>query len=264
MQRVLSSDPFAPKTANRPGFWARQFAVVSTEKQDRFDVIFGIVLPVICLVVDPIVFQGGFFGEQPILGRFQLFAYLFCGLQLGIFLFWRAMPRHLAPPAGLIGGILLAGALFSFIVGVLMLPLTLLALIFLIGIVGFTPFMTSFVYLRTGIRALKAQQSNAIFKSRFLLAAMTGLLSVALPVLISVQISMHVSAAMNQLLYGDERQARVAISWLKWLPVRSSNRRQIVVAYGQATDPRKRDVLKQYYKELTGDDIDRELYFLND
>ena len=227
--------------------------------------IFGVVLPIFFLVIDPIVFQGGFFGEQPILGRFKLFAYLFCGLQIGVFLCWRAMPRHLAPAAGLIGGILLAGALFSFIVGVLMLPLSLFALIILIGIVGFTPFLTAFVYLRTGIRAMKAQQRNPIFGSRFLMAMLTGLLAVALPALVSFQISLHVSAAMNQLLYGNEIQAQVALNRLKWLPVRSTNSTQmIMVAYREETDPKKKDVLKRYYKELTGEDIESQFWTFND
>ena len=264
MQSVLSRDPFAPRQANSSGFWARQFADVSTEKQDRFDIVLGIVLPVICLVVDPIVFQGGFFGEQPILGRFQLFAYLFCGLQIGIFLCWRTLARHLAPAAGLIGGILLAGALFSFIVGVLILPFTLLGLIILIGIVGFTPFLTAFVYLRTGIRALRSQQRNVLFESRFLLAVLTALLSVALPVLISYQVSTTISAGLDQILYGNPQEAEIAVNRLKWLPVSWSQRREIVIAYDNETSSEKKDVLKRRYKELTGEDIDRDRYFLRD
>jgi len=264
MQRVLSKSPFLPTRPGKVGFWARQFELVSTETQDRFDVIFGVVLPIFFLVIDPIVFQGGIFGEQPILGRFQMFAYLFCGLQIGVFLCWRTMARHLAPAAGLIGGILLAGALFSFIVGVLMLPLSLFALIVLIGIVGFTPFLTAFVYLRTGIRAMKAQERNPIFGSRFLLATLTGLLAVALPALLSFQISLHVSAAMNQLLYGNDIQAQLALNRLKWLPVRSTNAMQIVTAFRQETDPDKEFALKRYYKELTGEDIESQFWTFND
>src|ERR1041385_4442539 len=206
MQRVISRDPFAATPAKSSGFWARQFSDVSTEKQDRFDVVFGIVLPVICLVLDPIVFQGGFFGERPVLARFQLFAYLFSGLQIGIFLCWRTLARHLAPAAGLIGGVLLAGALFSLVVGVLIFPLTLVGLIVLIGIVGFTPFLTSFVYLRTGIRALRSQQRNALFESRFLLAIVAALLSVAMPFVISYQVSITTSTEISQILYGNPQE----------------------------------------------------------
>jgi len=256
MQRIISRDPFAPSPAKRSGFWARQFADVSTERQDVFDVVFGIVLPVICLVVDPIVFQGGFFGERPILGRFQLFAYLFCGLQIGIFLCWRTLARHLAPAAGLIGGVLIAGALFSFIVGVLILPLTLLGLIILIGVVGFTPFLTSFVYLRTGIRAQRTQQRNVLLESRFLLALTAALLSVAMPALLSYHVSAIVSTSMSQIVTGNPREAELAVHRLRWLPVSSTELGQLVDAYGNETSSEKKDALKRYYKEITGKDIE--------
>ena len=256
MQRVISRDPFAPRPAKRSGFWARQFAEVSTEKQNRFDVLFGIILPVICLVVDPIVFQGGFLGERPWLGRFQLFAYLFCGLQIGIFLSWRTLARHLAPAAGLIGGVLLTGALFSFIVGVLILPLTFFGLVVLIGIVGFTPFVTAFVYLRTGIRALKSQQRNALFESRFLLAAVTALLSVVMPALVGHQISMNISKSIDQIVYGNPQEAQVAVDRLKWLPVSSTSMSHLVDAYSNETRTERKNVLKRYYKEITGEDIE--------
>jgi hypothetical protein len=262
MQRVISRDPFAPRPAQRSGFWARQFADVSTEKQDRFDVVFGIVLPVICLVLDPIVFQGGFFGERPVLARFQLFAYLFCGLQIGIFLCWRTLARHLAPAAGLIGGVLLAGALFSFIVGILILPLTFLGLIILIGIVGFTPFVTAFVYLRTGIRALRTQQRNTLFQSRFLLAVVMAGLSVVMPALLSHQVSTTISKSVNEILYGNPQEAQVALDRLKWLPVSSTALSKLVDAYTFETRTEKKNVLKRYYKEITGEDI--EVNFSND
>ena len=260
MHRVISRDPFAPRPAKRSGFWARQFSDVSTEKQDRFDVFFGVVLPVICLLLDPIVFQGGFFGERPALARFQLFAYLFCGLQIGIFLCWRTLARHLAPAAGLIGGVLLAGSLFSLVVGVLILPLTLVGLIILIGIVGFTPFVTAFVYLRTGIRALRSQQRNALFQSRFLLALVMALLSVAMPGLVNHQVSTTISKSINQVLVGNPQEAQLAVDRLKWLPVSSIARSQLVEAYSNETRAERKIVLKRYYKEITGEDIEVNLF----
>ena len=262
MQRIISRDPFAPRPAKRSGFWARQFAEVSNERQDLFDVLFGIIIPVICLVVDPIVFQGGFLGERPWLGRFQLFAYLFCGLQIGVFLCWRTLARHLAPAAGLIGGVLLAGALFSFIVGVLILPLTIVGLVILIGIVGFTPFVTAFVYLRTGIRALRAQQKNTLFESRFLLAVVTALLSVVMPALVGHQVSTTISTSIDQIVYGNPQEAQLAVERLKWLPVSSTSMTGLVDAYSNDTRTERKNVLKRYYKDITGEDI--KVNFFND
>jgi hypothetical protein len=245
-------------------FWVRQFAVKATPSQDRFDVIFGVILPILCLVVDPVVFQGGILNEEPILGQFQVFAYLFSGIQIAVFLIWRTLNRHVTPAAGLLGGIALAGALFSFAVGVYILPFTLIGLIVLIGAAGFTPFFTAFVYLRTGVRALKCQDRNIAFESRFLLAAVAGLLSIGLPLFIHIQSAMMVSASMDVLLYGDAKQAALAVDRLKWLPVSTLQRQQIVVAYEREANAEKKYVLKQYYKDLTGEDIEIRLAILSD
>jgi hypothetical protein len=164
----------------------------------------------------------------------------------------------------LIGGVLLAGSLFSFIVGVLILPLTIFGLVIVIGIVGFTPFITAFVYLRTGIRALKCQERNIPLGAKCLLAIATGFLSVFMPLLISLQVSNTISTAIDQILYGSAQQAEVAVSRLKWLPVSSSELRVLVLAYGNTSNIERKNVLKRYYKEITGDDIESQLYIFND
>jgi len=156
----------------------------------------------------------------------------------------------------LIGGVLLAGALFSFIVGVLILPLTFFGLVVLIGIVGFTPFVTAFVYLRTGIRALKSQQRNALFESRFLLASVTALLSVVMPALVGDQISATSPKSIDEIVYGNPQEAQLAVDRLKWLPVSSTSMSHLVDAYSNETRTERKNVLKRYYKEITGEDIE--------
>jgi hypothetical protein len=69
---------------------------------------------------------------------------------------WFALNRHLTAFSAPIGGILIAGGIFSLAVGVRILPYTLIGLIVLIGAAGFTPFLTAFVYFRSGVRAFKA------------------------------------------------------------------------------------------------------------
>lgn len=68
MSRILSDRAAYPE---RPRFFKRQFASQRTEAQDAFDITFGIVLPILVLVADPIVFKGGFLGE-PVPGRYLL------------------------------------------------------------------------------------------------------------------------------------------------------------------------------------------------
>ena len=61
-----------PKTR----FWKRQFQAQSTEVQRTFDWIFGVLLPVICFVFDPLVFKGNAWGTA-VLGNYKPFAYLY-------------------------------------------------------------------------------------------------------------------------------------------------------------------------------------------
>src|SRR6059036_1217018 len=58
---MISSDNDHPEI--RPRFWKRQFLGPATTPQIIFDVVFGIVGPVLCFVFDPVVFRGDFLGE---------------------------------------------------------------------------------------------------------------------------------------------------------------------------------------------------------
>ena len=261
MSRILSEEI---DNNDRPRFLVRQFALQRTEAQDVFDVCFGVFFPVLVLIADPVVFKGGILGE-PILARYQFFAYMVTAIEIAVFLVWLILHRHLRPFSAPIGGILLGGALFSFVVGILIFPFSVLGLIVLIGAAGFTPLLTGFVYLRTGVRALKVQEQNVAFEGRFLIAAMAALLAIALPALVSIQISNTVSSSVNALLNGDAKQAEMAVDRLKWLPFISAvDLRELVTAYGRESNLEKKAVLKEYYKALTGDDIDVQLQIMND
>jgi hypothetical protein len=165
---TMSWSPTFTSHYPRTRFWARQFADFETDQQAAFDLIFGLILPVIVLVIDPFVFQGQWFSDQPYLGRLQVFAYLFCALQMGLFLVWRTWQTQLRPISGLLGGALIGGAIFSFLIGLAILPFTLIGLIVLVGVAGFVPFLTALVYLRTGVRAIRAQQNGLATKVRSL------------------------------------------------------------------------------------------------
>jgi hypothetical protein len=54
------------KKKRRVGFFKRQFRHKATFQQTIFDALFGIVLPVICCVFDPIIFQMKVLGHRTI------------------------------------------------------------------------------------------------------------------------------------------------------------------------------------------------------
>src|SRR5262245_60327480 len=109
--------------AKRHGFFATQFARKKTRQQDFFDGLFGVFLPILCFLADPLVFKGRFFGDEgSLFGTYRVLAYSFSALQIAVLLLWRTFGRRLTGVAAPIGGVLLTGALFSAFIGVLILP----------------------------------------------------------------------------------------------------------------------------------------------
>src|SRR5262245_16847383 len=120
MDSVMVPDP-AP--VERLGFFERQFALEQSRQQDFFDGLFGVFLPVLCFLADPVVFKGGIIGpNDSLLGDYQLLAYSFSAFQIATLLTWRTFRRQLASFSAPIAGVLLAGALCSFLIGLLILP----------------------------------------------------------------------------------------------------------------------------------------------
>jgi len=77
-----------------------------------------------------------------------------------------------------------------------------------------------------------------------------------MPALVGHQISMNISKSIDQIVYGNPQEAQVAVDRLKWLPVSSTSMSQLVDAYSNETRTERKNVLKRYYKEITGEDIE--------
>ncbi len=260
----MSWSPTFASTYPRTGFWARQFGDFETDRQALFDVILGVILPVAVLVVDPLVFQGGFFDDQPILGKFQIFAYLFCALEMGLFLAWRTWRAQLRPIGDVLGGAFLAGAFFSFLIGAVLLPFSVIGLIVLIGAAGFTPFLTGLVYLRTGLRAIRAQPNGLSTRVRALIIGVAVISSVATPLALSQAYTGIVSYTVTVLIYSEGTEAEQTVNRLRWLPIVPSNERQrILDIYRREQHVDKKELIRNYWKELTGEDIDRRPAFFD-
>ena len=69
------------------GFWRRQFEATVTRPQIIFDIVFGVIAPILCFVFDPLVFRNGF-GGPALLSDYRNFVYLFSGLQIDLLCFW--------------------------------------------------------------------------------------------------------------------------------------------------------------------------------
>jgi len=147
--------PLSPtsKIANNVTFWPRQIQKESTSGQRKFDWIFGVALPIICFAFDPVIF--GLDGAG-MLSNYTIFAYILSIvsiMSMAAWLLWRERLGWLTP---VLGGIFLTGSFVSLTIGILMIPISLLGLIIVIGALGFTPLLTTFIYFRNSVRAFSS------------------------------------------------------------------------------------------------------------
>jgi len=248
----------------KQGFWRRQFAGNITIPQLAYDMVFGIVMPILCFIFDPIVFSGrGVMAGFVPLSQYRLLVYLFSTVSIVVLAVWLLAYRSLKSFGGIVAGVLLTGAVCSLVIGILILPLSLIGLMFIIGILGFTPFFTAFVYLRNGIRAMKLAEplvSHSKLVSTLLLGAF---LVVAVPYSSNTGVNRLVSQSVVDLQKGDPQAVESAIRRLKyvgWL----ADLDKIVLAYSQEQDETRKKNLARAYKEITGEEIEKRLMILLD
>jgi len=247
----------------RTGFWRRQFLPPTTRTQKIFDVLLGVVAPVLCFVFDPIVFKASF-GEA-LFPDYQSYAYMVSGVEILLLLIWLVCGRQLQPRTRLVGGMLVAGGLFSGLVGVIILPFTLLGLFLGIGIFGFIPFLTGLVYLRNGRSAFQLAHNH--FAGRAWIGSVVAgcVLTLGAPAIVNLIASRFVSESMNAVLYANPQSADMAVDQIKYLRFFARPEvDRLVSAYATENEPSRKEELKRRYMRLTGGDIEERLRILAD
>ncbi len=257
------------KPLTRPGFWRRQFAARVTLLQIAFDAVFGIVGPILCFAFDPLVFRGDIVAG-PLFPQYRDTVYLFTGLEILMLSFWLLATRARARPAlqlwrDLWGTALLAGGIFCFAAGLVLLPFSLMGLIIGIGIFGFTPFLTGIVYLRNGSRALQNPRTDSTIPTRALTFGLSAVIVIGAPILLGFAIHQAIENSVNEIVHGDATHAAAAahrIAPLKYFVGVESD--QIVTAYLQTAEPMRKQILKECYQEITGEDIEARIKIRRD
>ena len=126
-----------------------------------FDITFGIIAPILCLLFDPFLFKGDFLqgcrsriDDIPITSQyFAIFAYTLVGLGILTLVIWLVFGRRAGHAAAFFAGVFFTGAESALALGIAMVPLSLVGLMIGIGIFGFTPLLTALVYLRNAVHA---------------------------------------------------------------------------------------------------------------
>lgn len=170
----MNLDPHIPP--ERPTTWRRKFS----NPPPIFDFIFGIVVPILCLYFDPVVFYDKVpCSNTPLpLAPYQIFMYIAMGLGMIILAIWLVVGNKITHGLGLIAGVFFVGTALAATIGIVLLPMSLPGLLICLGVLGFIPFLTAYVYFRNGIRTvLRARQQNPSRSSTRLIAAiLTGAL----------------------------------------------------------------------------------------
>ena len=192
----------------KPGFWKRQFVGQANNNQVLFDIAFGIVGPVLCFAFDPIAFQGDILGP-PLFAKYQAFAYLFSGLEIVVLGFWLVFGSKLQFVGTLVSGLLLAGSVFCTILGCLLLPYSLLGIMMVVGILGFTPFVSALVYLRNAYRALLNTNNLAARAPQVAPILLGCVLAFTGPRVAAASVNRMIITAVDQILEGNEEQASI-------------------------------------------------------
>jgi hypothetical protein len=184
MQRLGLNDE--PKTEKRNGFWRRQFQQEPTARQRGFDWAFGVVLPVVCFFFDPLVFRPGI-ESRAILADYTPFAYLLSYVSIMGMIAWLLWGKRLGWFNAVLAGLFAVGSIISLAIGIVLLPFSLIGLIFLIGALGFTPLFTGVIYLRNSLRAFRVARD--VIPTRLLCRtfALSALFAVVVPYVANVE-----------------------------------------------------------------------------
>src|SRR3982751_3401848 len=102
MASILGNQPFNQKSR----FWVRQFSDSATRPQLVFDVIFGIVMPILCFYFDPGIIRGPYLRNTYLsLDHLAISIFLFSGLAILGLSFWLGLRSQANRYAAILAGI---------------------------------------------------------------------------------------------------------------------------------------------------------------
>jgi len=158
-----------------------------------FDLTWGIVIPLICLAYDPGIFRDHYAYPDPTgpppfdpsaWGVRTVFYYVALGYQMLLLAVWIGWGHAMKRIASFVEGGLWVGCLAAVLIGLILLPNSLLGLIVGIGALGFTPWLTAFVFYRRAREAHATAQIRSVARMSYLLRLPGAAVAALLPELV--------------------------------------------------------------------------------
>jgi hypothetical protein len=178
------------------------------------DIVFGIVLPIICFAADLA------------LGRVTTVApiavWSFAGLGM-IALLVSARPISPVGMYELLHGVLIAAAAGATIIGVVILPLSFVALLFVVGLLGFVPFATAYVFGRRAYVLFRRTE-----RPRWLVVALGGAMMFAVPIGLQYAEQLWLTSKFDAIESGDPNRTVAALHALNAYPLTLGRADQLV------------------------------------
>lgn len=159
----------------------RHFQLEPTIRQQKFDWAFGVGLPLVCVAADPLVFRSWHGPGGAMLGEYKIFAYTLGIVSIMSMAAWLLWGHRLGELRPYLGGLFLAGSAVSLIVGLILLPLSVIGIFFFWGLLGFTPLFSSFVYFRNGLRAIEGARLDLSTRAVYQAAILAALYALIVP-----------------------------------------------------------------------------------
>jgi len=235
-------------------FWVRQFQEQPTMTQKRFDWIFGVVMPTVCIFFDPFVFANRWDTWSTLLGTFRPFVYLLSFFSILLMAAWLLWRERLGGLSAVIAGVFVVASLTSLAIGVVLLPFSLVGLIVLIGVLGFTPLFTSVIYLRNSVRAFRSAKIALTRNTLIYSAAVAGIFALVVPYVVNVEIV----RSLERIKYGDAQTVRAEGRKLQFVaPLVDASELQMDYwrMPREARDTEKAHALEEVYYDLRGKNI---------
>lgn len=226
-----------------------------------FSLVMGIIAPVLCIALQPVLLSG-MVDELPGLRFLNAFPFLNYGvvaLNVLAMATWLGLGCRVGKWGGVVSGVLFTGSVFAGLLGVVLLPFSLIGLFAVVGVLGFTPLFTAYVFLRNGIRALRLARPRSGFwrlRSSLLLGVV---LAVGIPGAIQAQVSWAARSAISGIVRGEPNATAMLRRWHAIVYGDS-----LVRAYQVEQDQVRKGRLAKAYKDLCGEDLETRFRLLDD